>query len=107
MGHVGAPNRALYCATKHGLEGLTKALAVELAPHDIRVNSLAPTFIDTPMTATFLADANFRSSVLSKIKLGRLATVDDIVGAAVFLCSDAARFMTGASLVVDGGWTAD
>jgi NAD(P)-dependent dehydrogenase (short-subunit alcohol dehydrogenase family) len=107
MGHVGAPNRTLYCATKHGLEGLTKALAVELAPNGVRVNSLAPTFIETPMTASFFADPDFRSSVLSKIKLGRLATLADVVGAAVFLASDAAGFVTGTSLLVDGGWTAD
>lgn len=106
MGHVGAANRSLYCATKHGLEGLTKALAIELAPQDIRVNCLAPTFIKTPMTESFFSDPTFHSSVLSKIKLGRLATVEDVVGAAVFLASDAARFITGTSLLVDGGWTA-
>jgi NAD(P)-dependent dehydrogenase (short-subunit alcohol dehydrogenase family) len=81
MVHVGASNRTLYCAAKHGLEWLTKALAVELAPAGIRVNSLAPTFIETPMTASFLADPGFRTNVLSKIKLGRLVTFDDIVGA--------------------------
>jgi NAD(P)-dependent dehydrogenase (short-subunit alcohol dehydrogenase family) len=107
MGHVGASNRTLYCATKHGLEGLTKALAIELAPNGIRVNSLAPTFVETPMTASYLADPGFRANVLSKIKLGRLATIDDIVGAAVFLASEAAGFITGTSLLVDGGWTAD
>ena len=107
MGHVGAANRTLYCATKHGLEGLTKAMAVEYAPHRIRVNALAPTFIETPMTAPFFADAAFRQSMVAKIKLGRLGTVDDVTGAAVFLASDAVGFITGTSLLVDGGWTAE
>lgn len=107
MGHVGAPNRTLYCAAKHGLEGLTKAMAVELAGRNIRVNALAPTFIETPMTAPFLADDAFRASVVSKIKLGRIGTVEDVAGAAVFLASEAASFVTGTSLLVDGGWTAE
>lgn len=107
MGHVGAANRTLYCATKHGLEGLTKAMAVELGPLGIRVNSIAPTFIETPMTRPFLEDETFRSSVLSKIKLGHLGTVEDIMGAIVYLASDAAALVTGTSLRVDGGWTAE
>ncbi|MCB5177437.1 glucose 1-dehydrogenase [Microvirga sp. SM9] len=107
MGHVGGANRTVYCTSKFALEGLTKAMAVELGPHGIRVNTLCPTFIETPMTRPFLADPNFRSSVLSKIKLGRLGQVEDLTGAIVFLASDASSLMTGSSLLVDGGWTAD
>ncbi|MQA05616.1 MAG: SDR family oxidoreductase [Streptosporangiales bacterium] len=107
MGHVGGANRSVYCASKWGLEGLTRAMAIELAPYGIRVNALAPTFIETPMTQPFFADETFRSSVLDKIKLGRLGTLDDIGGAVVFLASPASALMTGASLLLDGGWTAD
>lgn len=107
MGHVGAANRTLYCASKWGLEGFTKALAVELGPQRIRVNTICPTFIETPMTKGFLEDPAFRTSVLSKIKLGRLGQVEDVVGAAVFLASDASGLMTGSALMLDGGWTAD
>jgi NAD(P)-dependent dehydrogenase (short-subunit alcohol dehydrogenase family) len=106
MGRVGAPNRSVYCATKHAVEGLTRALAVELAPDGIRVNSVAPTFINTPMTAPFFEDEEFRSAVLEQIPLGRIGEVDDVVGAVLFLASSAAGLITGASLVVDGGWTA-
>jgi NAD(P)-dependent dehydrogenase (short-subunit alcohol dehydrogenase family) len=106
MGHVGDANRSVYCATKHAVEGLTKALAVELAPAGIRVNSVAPTFVETPMTAPFFADHAFRESVEARIPLGRIGTVDDVVGAVVFLASPAAGLITGTSLVVDGGWTA-
>lgn len=107
MGHVGGPNRSLYCASKWGLEGMSKALALDLAPHRIRSNTIAPTFIETPMTRPFFEDAAFRESVLAKIKLGRLGRVEDVMGAIVFLASDASALMTGTSLVVDGGWTAD
>ena len=107
MGHVGGANRSLYCASKWAMEGMTKAMALELAPHGIRVNTLAPTFIETPLTKPFFEDAAFRGSVLAKIKLGRLGTVEDLMGAVVFLASDASALMTGSSLVVDGGWTAD
>jgi NAD(P)-dependent dehydrogenase (short-subunit alcohol dehydrogenase family) len=107
MGHVGAARRAVYCGTKHALEGLTKAMAIELAPHGIRVNTLAPTFIETPMTRPFLQDQAFQASVLSKIKLGRLGQVEDLMGAVVFLASDASALMTGSALIVDGGWTAE
>jgi NAD(P)-dependent dehydrogenase (short-subunit alcohol dehydrogenase family) len=107
MGHVGAASRSIYCASKHALEGLTKAMAVELGPRGIRVNTLCPTFIETPMTRTFLEDSAFRDSVVSKIKLGRLGQVQDLTGAIVFLASDASALMTGSALLVDGGWTAD
>ena len=107
MGHVGGPNRSLYCASKWALEGMSKAFALDLAAQGIRSNTIAPTFIETPMTAPFFADAAFKASVLAKIKLGRLGRVEDLMGAAVFLASDAAALVTGTSLVVDGGWTAD
>lgn len=107
MGHVGAVNRTIYCTTKFALEGMTKAMAVELAPHGVRVNSLCPTFIETPMTAPFFENAEFRASVLSKIKLGRLGQVEDLAGALILLASDASSLMTGSSLLVDGGWTAE
>ncbi|MEZ0496401.1 SDR family NAD(P)-dependent oxidoreductase [Sphingomonas sp. IW22] len=107
MGHVGGANRSLYCASKWALEGLSKAMAIDLAPHRIRSNTIAPTFIETPMTRPFFEDAAFRDSVLAKIKLGRLGTVEDVMGAVVFLASPAAALVTGTSLVVDGGWTAD
>jgi NAD(P)-dependent dehydrogenase (short-subunit alcohol dehydrogenase family) len=106
MGHVGAPNRAVYCASKHALEGLTKAMAVELAPHRIRVNSIGPTFILTPMTRPFFENKAFRDDTLGRIPLGELGQLEDIMGAVVFLSSPAARLITGASLAVDGGWTA-
>ncbi|GGA19145.1 MAG: NAD(P)-dependent oxidoreductase [Rhodobacteraceae bacterium] len=107
MGHVGARDRTLYCASKWAIEGFTKALAVELGEHGIRVNTICPTFIETPMTKPFFEDSAFRASVLSKIKLGRLGQVDDVTGAAVFLASDASALMTGSALMLDGGWTAD
>ena len=106
MGHVGAVNRTAYCATKHALEGLTKALALELGPHGIRVNTVCPTFIDTPMTHDWLATPAFREQVLGKIALGRVGTVEDVMGAVLFLASDAAALVTGSALMVDGGWTA-
>lgn len=106
MGHVGASRRTVYCATKHAMEGLTKAMAVELAPHNVRVNSVAPTFVETPMTKPFLEDEAFREDTLSRIPLGRLGQVEDVTGAVVFLASPAAGLITGASLLVDGGWTA-
>ncbi len=106
MGHVGSPGRSVYCMTKHALEGLTKALAVELAPHNIRVNSVAPTFIETPMTAPFFEEPRFRDWVLTRIPLGRLGKLEEVAAAVAFLASPAASLITGASLVVDGGWTA-
>jgi NAD(P)-dependent dehydrogenase (short-subunit alcohol dehydrogenase family) len=107
MGHVGGPNRTVYCATKHAMEGFTKAMAIELAPHKIRVNTLAPTFIETPMTRPFFENQAFREDTLRRIKLGRLGRLEDLTGAIVFLASDASALMTGTSLVVDGGWTAE
>jgi len=107
MGHVGGPRRSLYCASKWAIEGLNKALALDLAPHGIRSNTIAPTFIETPMTRPFFEDPAFRDSVLAKIKLGRLGQVEDLMGAIVFLAGDASALITGTSLVVDGGWTAD
>ena len=107
MGHVGGPVRSLYCASKWGLEGMSKAIALALAAAGIRSNTIAPTFIETPLTTPFFADAAFKASVLAKIKLGRIGTVEDLMGAIVFLASDASALMTGTSLVVDGGWTAD
>lgn len=107
MGHVGAANRTIYCASKHALEGLTKAMAIELAPHGIRVNALAPTFIETPMTRPFFENAAFREQTVAKIKLGRIGAVEDLMGAVVYLVSDAAAMVTGTSLLVDGGWTAE
>ena len=107
MGHVGAANRTLYCASKWAIEGFTKALAVELGPHRIRVNTLCPTFIETPMTKSYLEDPAFRAAVLAKIKLGRLGTVEDVTGGAIFLASDSSSLMTGSALMLDGGWTAD
>jgi NAD(P)-dependent dehydrogenase (short-subunit alcohol dehydrogenase family) len=107
MGHVGAARRTVYCASKHAMEGFTKAMAIELAPHKVRVNTLSPTFIETPMTRPFFENKAFRDEVLSKIKLGRLGQLEELTGAIVFLASDASSLMTGTSLVVDGGWTAE
>jgi len=107
MGHVGGANRSLYCASKWGLEGMNKAFALDLAPHGIRSNTIAPTFIETPMTRPFFENKTFLDSVLSRIKLGRLGRVEDIMGAVVFLACDASALITGTSIIVDGGWTAD
>ncbi|GAB3114323.1 SDR family oxidoreductase [Aestuariicella hydrocarbonica] len=107
MGHVGGPERSLYCASKWGLEGLNKAMALDLASAGIRSNTIAPTFIETPLTKPFFENKAFLDSVLNKIKLGRLGQVEDLMGAFVFLASDASALMTGTSMVIDGGWTAD
>ena len=106
MGHVGAVNRSVYCLTKHALEGLTKASALELAPHGIRVVSIAPTFIETPMTKPMLAKPEFGDWVRSRIPAGRVGQPDEVAAAVVFAASPAASLVTGTSLVVDGGWTA-
>ncbi|MCK1289017.1 SDR family oxidoreductase [Bradyrhizobium sp. 44] len=107
MGHVGGARRSIYCASKWAIEGFSRSAAVEFAPHGVRVNTLCPTFIETPMTRPFFADPDFKADVLSRIKLGRVGTVEDLMGAIVFLASDASALMTGSSLIVDGGWTAD
>lgn len=107
MGHVGAARRTVYCASKHAMEGFTKAMAIELAPHNIRVNTIGPTFLETPMTRPFFENKAFREEVLAKIKLGRLGRLDELTGAIVFLASDASSLMTGSALLLDGGWTAE
>ncbi len=106
MGHVGSPNRSVYCMTKHAIEGLTKAMAVELAPSGIRVNSVAPTFIETPLTKPMLEDPEFRDFVFGMIPMGKLGSIDDVVSAVMYLVSPGAGMVTGHSLKVDGGWTA-
>ena len=107
MGHVGSSGRTVYCASKHALEGMTKAMAVELGPDNIRVNTICPTFIETPLTEPYLQDEAFKSWVLSKIKLGRIGQVKDIIGGVIFLASDASSMITGSAVKIDGGWTAD
>lgn len=106
MGHVGSPRRALYCASKHALEGFTRALAWELGAHGIRVNSLCPTFIETPMTAGMLADKGFHAWVCERNALGRVGQLHEVMGAMVFLASDASSLVTGSALMLDAGWTA-
>ncbi|MGI9478410.1 MAG: SDR family NAD(P)-dependent oxidoreductase [Hyphomicrobiaceae bacterium] len=106
LGRVAMRGRSVYTMTKHAVEGLTKAMAIELAEKNIRVNSVGPTWIDTPMTRPALADPVLRKDVIDSIPMGHLAQVEDVVGAVVFLSSPAAGMITGASLVVDGGWTA-
>lgn len=107
MGHVGGPNRSLYCASKWGVEGMSKSFALDLASHGIRSNTIAPTFIETPLTKPFFEDETFLKDTLSRIKIGRLGQVDDLMGAVLYLASDASSLVTGTSLVVDGGWTAE
>lgn len=106
MGHVGSPKRSVYCLTKHAIEGLTKALAIELAEHNIRVCSIAPTFADTPMTRPMFEDKKFHDFVYNMIPLKKLVDVDDIVSGIIYLSSSSAKMITGTSLVIDGGWTA-
>ncbi len=106
MGHVGSPNRSVYCMTKHAVEGLTKAMAVELAPMGVRVNALAPTFIETPMTRPMLDDPEFKEFVQRMIPLGKVGQPDDVAVAALYLASDISAMVTGHSLRIDGGWTA-
>lgn len=106
MGHVGAPDRTVYCATKHALEGLTKAMAVELAPRRIRVVSVAPTFVRTEMTAGQLDDPEVGPALLGRIPSGRFGSVEEVAAAIVYAASPAAGLLTGTSLVIDGGWTA-
>jgi NAD(P)-dependent dehydrogenase (short-subunit alcohol dehydrogenase family) len=106
MGHVGALNRTVYCGTKHAVEGFTKAMALELAPHGIRVVAVAPTWIETPFTKRFFEVPGFREQVLSDLPIGRVGRPEDVAGSIVFLCTDAASLITGTSLLIDGGWTA-
>ncbi|MDG1115509.1 MAG: SDR family oxidoreductase [Flavimaricola sp.] len=107
MGHVGGVDRAVYCATKHALEGMTKAMAIEWGPHGIRVNTVCPTFIRTPLAEQTLAIPERRKWIESMIKLGRVGEIEDVMGGVVFLASPAAGLITGTSLLIDGGWTAD
>ncbi|BAT58383.1 gluconate 5-dehydrogenase [Variibacter gotjawalensis] len=107
MGHVGGARRTVYCASKHAMEGFTKAMAIELAPHGVRVNTIGPTFIETPLTKPFFENKAFLDDTLKKIKLGRLGKIEDLMGAVVFLAADASGLMTGSSMLIDGGWTAD
>ena len=107
MGMVGGPDRAVYAATKHALEGMTKAMAIEWGPHGIRVNTLCPTFIRTPLGEQTLSIPERRAWILSKIKLGRVGEVEDLMGPVVFLASEASALMTGTHLLIDGGWTAE
>jgi NAD(P)-dependent dehydrogenase (short-subunit alcohol dehydrogenase family) len=107
MGHVGGPNRSIYCASKHAMEGMTKALAIELGPQGIRANTLCPTFILTELTKPYFENPAFKDWVLSKIKLGRIGTLEDLMGPVLFLASDASALVTGTALMVDGGWTAE
>ncbi|XPF93609.1 SDR family NAD(P)-dependent oxidoreductase [Colwellia sp. RE-S-Sl-9] len=106
MGFVGSQGRTLYCMSKHAVEGVTKAMAVELADHNIRVNTVAPTFVLTPMTEPMFEDEDFKNFVFNMIPLGRLAKVEDIANSCTFLLSDLASMITGTSIKVDGGWTA-
>jgi NAD(P)-dependent dehydrogenase (short-subunit alcohol dehydrogenase family) len=106
MGHVGGIDRAVYCASKHAVEGMTKAMAIEWGAHGIRVNTVCPTFIRTPLTQATFDNPDRVAWITDKIKLGRVGEVEDIMGAVVFLASDASALVTGTSLLVDGGWTA-
>lgn len=106
MGHVGSPRRTLYCASKHALEGMTRALAWELGAANIRVNTVCPTFIETPMTAGMLEQPGFRDWVCARNALGRVGRLDEVMGAIVLLASDASSLMTGSALMLDAGWTA-
>ena len=106
MGHVGGPIRSVYNMNKHGLEGLTKGMALDLAKYNIRVNTVCPTFVVTPMTSKFLKNKKFKRDTLKNIPLGRFAEMSEIASSVVFLASDAASMITGTSLLVDGGWTA-
>lgn len=107
MGHVGGQERAVYCASKHGVEGLTKAMAIEFGPHQVRINTICPTFILTELTQSTFDRPDKRAWIEEKIKLGRVGKIEDIMGAAVYFASDASALVTGTSLLVDGGWTAD
>ncbi|MEL6958404.1 MAG: SDR family oxidoreductase [Pseudomonadota bacterium] len=107
MGHVGGQDRAVYCATKHAIEGMTKSMAIEWGPHGIRVNTICPTFIRTPLGEQTLSIPERKAWIESMIKLGRVGEVEDIMGAVLLLASDAGALITGTPLIIDGGWTAD
>lgn len=107
MGHVGGIDRAVYCATKHAVEGFTKAMAIEWGPHRIRVNTVCPTFVRTALTRSTFENPERVRWILDKIKLGRVGEVEDIMGAVVYLASDASALVTGTSMMIDGGWTAE
>ena len=106
MGHVGGIDRSVYAASKHALEGMSKSMAIEWGPHRIRVNTLAPTFIRTPLTEQTFSNPERVAWISAKIKLGRIGEIEDIMGGIVFLASDASALVTGTSLIIDGGWTA-
>ncbi len=106
MGHVGGTKRTLYCASKHALEGFTKAAAVDLGDSGVRINTVGPTYIETPLTRPFFENKEFYDDVVSRIQLGRLGQLEEVMGAVVFLASDASSLITGTSILVDGGWTA-
>lgn len=106
MGHVGGPRRSVYCASKHAMEGFTRVMAAEWAAHGIRVNTLCPTFIETPLTRPFLQEQDFQDMVKDSILLGRVGQIEEVMGAIVYLASDASSLVTGAPLMLDGGWTA-
>lgn len=107
MGHVGGIDRAVYCATKHAVEGFTKAMAIEWGSHRIRVNTVCPTFVRTALTQSTFENPERTRWILDKIKLGRIGEVEDIMGAVVYLASDASALVTGTSMMIDGGWTAE
>ena len=106
MGHVGGRGRTVYCATKHAMEGFSKAMALDLAQHRIRVNTVCPTFIETAMTRPFMENREFMQDILNRIPLGHVGQPEDVAGAVLYLASDASRLVTGSSIKVDGGWTA-
>jgi len=106
MGHVGGIDRSVYCASKHGLQGMVKAMAIEWGPLGIRINTICPTFVRTPLTASTFDNPERSAWIAEKIKLGRVGEVEDVMGAVVYLASDASALVTGTSIVIDGGWTA-
>jgi 2-deoxy-D-gluconate 3-dehydrogenase len=107
MGHVGGIDRAVYCASKHAVQGMVKAMAVEWGKAGIRINTICPTFIRTPLTEATFNNPERLAWIMDKIKLPRVGEVADIMGAALFLASDASAMVTGTSMMIDGGWTAD
>ena len=106
MGHVGGRNRSVYCATKHAMEGFSKGMALDLAAHKIRVNTVCPTFIETALTKPFMENKEFMQDILNRIPLGHVGQPEDVAGAVLYLASDASRLVSGSSIKVDGGWTA-